>query len=1168
MKPSTVHRSPFTVFNYELKDWLLKPATYIYIFAFFSLALLAMLGSGGYFDGVAATNKAIRLMNSPHEINYVLQYFNKFFLFLLPAIIGMTIYRDYSSRTFHLLYAYPIQKMNYLLGKFFSALMVVFAVVLSVGVAFLIGEFLLGIDNPKIGTTNLEGYIRAFGVFTLPNMFLYGLLVFMFVAAFRNIYAGFMTVIVLFFIQIITENIFSNAPFWMAVTDPFAQNAVLYETQLWTLEEQNTLQIPILGVVLWNRLLWTTIVGILFYLFYQKFEFTHQSNFDLPSFFKKKETASTTESKTFSSAVPITYNYSNIQQWKTLWQLARFDFQYIVRGWMFLILLGFGVMAIIFALGRVTNTGDFILLPMTRLMLSIPIVFFTIIITLVTFIYSGMLVHRSRMYHSNQLIDTTPVQNWVLVGSKVIALVKVQILLLLVMMCCGIVLQVYNGYFQFEIGLYLYQLFIITLPTLIIWAVMSVFIHTLIPNVYLGIFVLLLGWIGKDQLYQFGLDSHLIAFNAPPQLQYSDMNGYGHLLKGYGIVTAYWLAFSGILGVLTYLGWQRGFTFSIAEKLKIAQLRWTNMSFLYLLIPIGIFLFFGFQIYQGEQSALNFSNDSQALERFKANFSTYQNIPQPKITNINIRRFDINSDNQSFYLEGDYLLMNKNEKNIDTLLVKTGFEEITTIDLSVDYEVIETDDFMKFQVIHLKKSLAPNDSIHLKFTVKNHANTLFERNSSVLENGTFLRSDIMPRIGYFVNRNFNPPSDSLVSKRNFYANDVDFMNLDVILNTPKHQTAYAPGYLVKQWTEKDRNYFHYKTNQPIKFALSFNVGVFEITEVDYKGVNLAVCHHPSHDFNTQKMLDGLKAAIDYNAKYFSLYQHKEARIIEFPISEGTYATTMANTIPTSEIRFGMNAPDESDKIDLSFYVPAHELTHQWFGNQVMPAEARGARMLTESITEYISLRLYENYYGTSKAAAFLAFQRNRYLRGRAKANEEEHPLYLVEANQDYISYGKGTMAFNALYHHLGEEKLNGILKEFLQTYRFRTDKYPTTLDLIQLLKTNTPEAYQYLITDYFETITLHDNSIQSVQLNGKRTTVSFKIQKYRADKKDELLPLNDFIELGFYNATNELFHIEKIQVNQVDNSLTVDLEQVPSKVVLDPHLLVIDRDLEDGEVRF
>ncbi len=262
---------------------------------------------------------------------------------------------------------------------------------------------------------------------------------------------------------------------------------------------------------------------------------------------------------------------------------------------------------------------------------------------------------------------------------------------------------------------------------------------------------------------------------------------------------------------------------------------------------------------------------------------------------------------------------------------------------------------------------------------------------TVSSNGSFLRTDILPRFGYFPDKEALLPTDSLASKVSFYSSDAHLIDLETTISTNAEQTAIAPGYLQKHWTENGRNYFQYKTDQKIKLAAAFNSGIYNLKKETYKGIELEVYHHPNHYQNIDRMMDGLKAAIDYNSQHFSPYQHREARIIEFPLTEGSYATTMANSIPTSEWRFVLNNASASDKIDLSFYVPAHELTHQWWGNQVIPANARGAKMLTESITEYITLQLYKGYYGQERADQFLEVQKQRYLHGRRRETPRRKP---------------------------------------------------------------------------------------------------------------------------------------------------------------------------------
>jgi len=1156
-----------SIYSYELKSLLKQPAVYFYFLVFFGIALISMLGTGGFFDGVTETDKEIRLLNSAYEINFIFQYFNKVFLFLLPAIIGMAIYKDYKFNVHPILYSYPIKKWDYLLGKFLSSLTIVFLTTLSIGIAFYLGEFILGIDNPMIGQTNYWGYASVYLFFIWPNMFVYGLMVFMVVASLRNIYAGFISIILLFFIQSMVDNLFEGAPVLFALFDPFGQNAVIYQTRFWTISEQNVLQIPVLGVVLWNRLLWTILGLLLFGLFYKKFQLEQETFRFFPNISQRKSArkAFTKPNQPVYQHTKTTIGFSFPHQVKAMLKLSAIDFRFMIKNWLFYLMVMFGVLALVFAMGRVTNRADMTFLPLTRIVLSVPMLFFSTIIMLSTFVYAGMLVHRSRMAKSNQLIDTTATSNWVLLGSKILALLQVQILLLSVIMICGIGLQLYNGYYQLEIDLYLFHLFIITLPTLIIWAALSVFIHTILPNVYLGIFLLLLIWIGKDQLPQIGIETYLMRFNSAPQLVYSDLNGFGHGLFANFVINAYWLSFSALLIIFTYLFWERGYSQSLKERFQRSFQQLKGVVFFNLTLFLVLFCFFAFNIYKEENSSFKTSgNNEQILKDFNDNFGKYKSAIQLKITSVKLN-VELFPESNSFLTSGSYMLVNQSPKPIDTLLIKTGYDEITEYSFGLPSTVIQKDDALQFAVHVLEKPIESGDSIRMEFEIKNKPNTLFYQNSSVLQNGTFLRTDILPRLGYSFNDEYNEPIDSLARHTNFYSPDADLVDIETVISTSHLQIAIAPGTLIKQWVENNRNYFHYKTEKKIKFAFAFNSGDFSVSKSNHKGVNLEIYHHENHTFNLTDVTEGLKASLDYNTRFFGPYQHTEIRTVEFPVTEGTYASVMSNTIPTSEVRFILRNGEAINQINLSFYVQAHELTHQWWGNQVVPADALGAKMLTESITEYVSLMIYNQYFGQEKAQHFLRLQRQRYLEGRTKDAGKESPLYLVRPEQEYIAYGKGAMAFNALQYYVEEEKLNKILKEFLEKYKFRTDQYPASTELITHLKNYIPIEFHYIIKDMMETITFYDNKIIDIkELPGNQLEIIFSMRKMDSTKKNELEAANVFLTIGQYDRDGNLLQIEEVKASSGENNITIYKKPDATHILLDPFLHFIELNVEDN----
>jgi ABC-2 type transport system permease protein len=128
-------------------------------------------------------------------------------------------------------------------------------------------------------------------------------------------------------------------------------------------------------------------------------------------------------------------------------------------------------------------------------------------------------------------------------------------------------------------------------------------------------------------------------------------------------------------------------------------------------------------------------------------------------------------------------------------------------------------------------------------------------------------------------------------------------------------------------------------------------------------------------------------------------------------------------------------------------------------------------------------------YGEKHAFMFLQEQRKRYFKGRKWGKLREAPISLVNANNMHISYGKGAMVFNTLAHFVGEDSLNRVLGDFLQAHKNAYPPYPTSLDLVEMLKTELPDSLQNLIADLFERVILYDNKLGNVksekQADGK-----------------------------------------------------------------------------------
>jgi aminopeptidase N len=118
------------------------------------------------------------------------------------------------------------------------------------------------------------------------------------------------------------------------------------------------------------------------------------------------------------------------------------------------------------------------------------------------------------------------------------------------------------------------------------------------------------------------------------------------------------------------------------------------------------------------------------------------------------------------------------------------------------------------------------------------------------------------------------------------------------------------------------------------------------------------------------MLDVMRDTLDYYRKNYGPYQYSYARIIERPVYGGG-ANSAPGTVGYSEkAGFTMDFRDPK-RIDFLSYVTAHELAHQYWFHQVMPADVQGAEVLTETLSQYSAMMVMKHRYGPDQIRQFL-----------------------------------------------------------------------------------------------------------------------------------------------------------------------------------------------------
>ncbi len=1192
-----------SIFSFEVHRWYRSTATYVYFILLFTLTFLLGTAIGGTFPSIsigAGAGGDKVFVNSPVAIAGLLNGVNSYLgMVIIVAIIGNSVLKDFSSNTYQLLFTTPVSKFNYLFGRFSGALFVSLILLMAPALGLMTAYAMPWINQDMIGLFMMSPYVQSYLYTTLPNALLAGAIFFAVSVIARDVFFIWVFLIIFFVVIGVSNSFFSTLEKQeiAALLDPFGMQASRMLTRHWNPYEKNHNPVTLQGILLYNRLLWLGIsIGILI-VGYVSFSF---STAPRTLFRWRKKGVDTAPEKTEFKRIgvgSVGLSFGTGNALKNLWSLAVNECRTIIRNTYFRIILLFGVVLLLLVstqLGKMYDTTTF---PVTSQVITYFYGTLTLFIVVLTIIFSGELVWKARDVRMSNILDATPVPNWVFYISKLIGLFFMQAILVSIIIVAGVIVQTFKGYTNYEIGLYIRYVYGFILPDFWLLAIVALFVQTLVKNRYIGFFIVTLFYIWNTFFAMLVLKHNLFVFSSDPGIVYSEMNGFGHTVYPYIIYKLYWGALAVCLATISSLLWARGSEDRLSLRWNDARAKSNRTAWASLIVLGVVFFTCGGFIYYNTNT-LNHYETSYAMEKgmaeFEKKFKKYENSPQPTITDVSLN-VDIFPKERDIVANGYYVLQNKTNVPIDSVHINY----INTLQLDIrsfgrPHSLVLNDSENGFRIYKLTQPLQPGESVKMTFTSKQITKG-FEHNfsglSTALYNGTFVNNQqFLPNIGYDpgsemsnnkdrkehglpFRRTSLPIGDTTAYVRNIFTRNADFINFEATVSTSPDQMAIAPGYLQKEWTQNGRRYFSYKMDSPILNFYSFLSADYKVKKEKWQGVNLEIYYQKGHEYNLDRMMKGVKKALTYYTANFSPYQHKQVRILEFP-SYSSFAQSFPNTIPFSEsIGFIADVAGDEENVDYPFYVTAHEVAHQWFAHQVTGADVEGSNVLSETLAQYGAIRVLEQEYGADKLRKFLKYEADKFLSGRAFENEREKPLAYADMGQGYILYQKGGIVMNALSKYLGEDSVNNALKRFLQQYAFKARPYPTTLALVKELKQAAPDSMKYLVTDMFERITIYDNKINEAKTKKTAdgnyvTEFTIEANKYDIDTtgKNNPIAFDDYIDVGVMSK-DKLLAVQRFKIKKGTTNLTITSKTEPDKVRVDPNYLLIDKDLKNNEVK-
>jgi aminopeptidase N len=491
----------------------------------------------------------------------------------------------------------------------------------------------------------------------------------------------------------------------------------------------------------------------------------------------------------------------------------------------------------------------------------------------------------------------------------------------------------------------------------------------------------------------------------------------------------------------------------------------------------------------------------------------------------------------------------------------------------------------------LERPLAPGDTVRLRFDLAYEPRGFVNEGGVVVlaRNGTFIEREWFPFIGYQRSAEVEAPAarrdaglgpreplppatDSAGLWRVGSSADADLITLDVVVGTAPDQVAASAGVPVREWTEGGRRWFHFRSPRPTAntwAVLSARYAARERTTPD--GVKVRVLHHPAHGANVGRILGAAERSLEHYTRAFGPNPYREVQIVEFP-RYSQRATAFPGLIALSEsFGFLSRVDDAAGDLDTPLMVTAHELAHQWWGGQVMPAAVLGRQVLTETLANYSAMSVMHLAHGDAQVDAFRRLQLIEYLNRRGRGDQ---PL-LTTGDADNVHYRKGALVMWTLREYLGQARVDSALRGLLARHAFRGPPYPTSHDLLRELRAVTPDSAAWLLADLFETITIWDlrtNAARADSLGGGRWRVTLEVEaaKFRVDSlgRDSAAPMDDLVEIGVYgDGGGKPLHLATRRLGAGRHAVVVEVEGKPARAGIDPRFLLVPRrgdDLSDN----
>jgi hypothetical protein len=519
-------------------------------------------------------------------------------------------------------------------------------------------------------------------------------------------------------------------------------------------------------------------------------------------------------------------------------------------------------------------------------------------------------------------------------------------------------------------------------------------------------------------------------------------------------------------------------------------------------VPLACSAALAFMVSQGSGGGAAKKADK---DYWSKNLKTWLGAPLPDIARADIR-LQVKPAEKWLSSQGTITLVN----NLDTTLTQiplTGGRHWEKLQWTMNGEPAKPEDRLLLYVFTPPRPLARGDSVVIGWSWEGRDPKGVTRNGGgtgefVLPSGVVLtgfRPSFMPVIGFMegVGETKDNKTEKRKLPRDYWKGTTRasygataWFPARVTITGPEEYTLNSVGVCTRNTVKDGLRTQVWETDHPVKI-LNVICGRW----VEKRGVGTTIYHAAVHPYNIDEMSATLDAARRWYSEWFLPYPWRELKLSEFPALSG-YAQGFGTNITFSE-NIGFLTKNDV-KTNATFMVTAHEAAHQWWGNILTPADGPGGDLLSEGMSHFSTLLLFEQEKGPRGRMEFAKRLETRYAENRRV--DDERPMYEIDGSHDSdetTTYDRGGWVFWMLYDYLGRERALRGYSEFIRSWGWSRD-HAALQDLVAALRPHAadPAAYDAFVAQWCEDRVMPEYRVEKAEkrTEGREAVVTATIR--------------------------------------------------------------------------